>query len=334
MSGVIQMPGPFLVAAVGTAAVLGGGGVWCTYPSQMDASHQKLHYLIARAHELQGRLMGQVGPEESVPMTMSEAEDVKISSWLHRFDKDRSGGVSANEIVDALDTDGDGHLTEAESHSFVGDAIVGFLHVDGIRARTFLMVALITSILVGFVTLICYRFSWRCRKPSTPTSDVGTFEVTELRCRDLLNITDSDAANQPSDMYVEVYVGGTKRVTPVRSHEPNPTFSSEELGEMRFQVDFKDAKRGKDTVRLYVFHTKGGKSSMYNTVHKPESMGHAQLRIKDVFAARDIVEVKKWVPLTIDCEEQPGGGIVRQEMAGRIMVGGVFKPDLPKGAKK
>lgn len=333
----IQMPGPFLVASIGTAAVLGASAVWYTYPSHREMSHQKVHELAAVAHDLQGRLFGQVGLSESAAMTTVEAENAKISSWFHRFDRDGSGGVSANEIVDTLDKDGDGHLSPPETHSFIGDAIADFLHVRTVRSRTLAVITFLTTLAIGLVTLIAFYHSRRQgRTKARLSADVGTFEITALRCRDLVDLTKENEKDKPqkrqatsNDPYIEVDVGGTRRTTSVKKHQSSPTFSPEELKDMHFAVDLKDKKRGKDTISLHVWGDKAGPSHMLGMYHEPQSMGHAQLRISEVFASRSGKEVTKSEPLVIDHIDN---GPVRQERVGSISITGVYKPSLRKGA--
>lgn len=270
---------------IATAAMLAGGGVWIAYPSHQAFVHDKFSATMGKLHSLEARL-------------------------LHKFDKDQSGTLSADEMLSVSD-------------ELFGDGDQGFW-----TTRHIVAISVLSSVMMVIFGVIAF---FLFLQPSGPAPNpIGTLDLTIVKCQNLLNVDEkSGVKGDKSDPYVEAYVGGTKFCTSTIKDNLNPEWKEKEAHTHTFNVNLNDKK--KNTLSLYVFDAKDH-MKVTDLFSKAKALGHAELNIRDMFGGngQQCKQLTKVLPLIIDHVNPKDHSQDTHEQHGYITISGVYKPKLTK----
>jgi len=277
---------------IALVCLLGGGGVWYSYPSHREKVERKVHQLNEKYRRLEDSMMHRL-------MKKKHRAAARINALLHRSDSDGDGLLEDHEI----DHDGIFDIVE--------DALSE--NKEGTMSKvTFFVIGLLLSCLE---IIVVYAFCFGHRKAIPEDCMKGKLKLWVLSCSSLPDVEHSKKNGDVTDAVVEATIGGKRNKTEVVKNNLNPAFNT---GPWDYTVDLH--KETCKKLQLRIADSDNGLMGL--GADKP--IGTAEVNLVDFAAsANETVELNAKIVLV------EGVTVPQGEPTPTIMVKGVYTPNPP-----
>eukprot|EP00927_Polykrikos_kofoidii_P037387 TRINITY_DN31536_c0_g1_i2.p1 TRINITY_DN31536_c0_g1~~TRINITY_DN31536_c0_g1_i2.p1 ORF type:complete len:300 (+),score=54.87 TRINITY_DN31536_c0_g1_i2:41-901(+) len=231
----------------------------------------------------------------------------KVRNLYHKLNS-KDGNRSTEELHKALDIDGDGSVTPEDLQHLAE-------HSQGKARHHVVPMFVMFNCLLGVVAFAAFLIIHR---PKKPPNHLGKLEITHIELSDVLDTKTGQRLEATGHaVHVDALVGASKMSVQLQKNENHDDWIQTRTGSMCWDVDLKDDRLGK----LSVF----GWMCPENSSQVAQPLGHAVLKIADVFGAHWDEEFTAKVPLMVDSK--------KADESGSVTVSGTFRPAVV-GPKK